>query len=178
MSRDMRLLFTMDSQDYDDTMPRFVRPSVRGIISRDGKIAMVHSLKYDYYKFPGGGMEPGETQQDTLIRETREETGLQVLAPSVRPYGRVYRAQNSGRGDVLIQENYYYLCEASDGEAPQNLDDYEREEAFTLEFVFPQQAIAVNRKAIACQLAEDPVYAAMALREMRVLELLLNENMV
>lgn len=29
-----------------------------------GKIAMVHSLKYDYYKFPGGGIENGETPEE------------------------------------------------------------------------------------------------------------------
>ena len=174
----MRLLFTMDRKDYDDSMPRFVRPSVRAIIRRDGKIAMVHSLKYDYYKFPGGGMEQGEEQIETLIRETREETGLRVLTETARPYGRVYRAQNSGRGDVLIQENYYYLCQASDGEESQKLDAYEQEEAFTLEFVTARHAADTNRRAADGHLAKDPIYAAMALREMRVLELLMEENMV
>ena len=174
----MRLLFTMDRKDYDDSMPRFVRPSVRAIICRDGKIAMVHSLKFDYYKFPGGGMEQGEDQMETLLRETREETGLRVLTETVRPYGRVYRAQNSGRGDVLVQENYYYLCEASGREDSQDLDDYEREEAFTLEFVTPAMAAETNRKAVACQLAKDPIYAAMAQREMLVLEMLMEEHML
>ena len=47
----MRLLFEIDTKDYDPNGKPFVRPSVRGIIIRDGKVAMVHSLKYDYYKF-------------------------------------------------------------------------------------------------------------------------------
>ena len=112
----MRLLFTMDKKDYDDTMPRFVRPSVRGIILMDGKVAMVHSLKFDYYKFPGGGIDPGEDHLQTLVREVREETGLQVLPETVQPYGRVYRAQRGDRGDVLIQDNFYYFCNvARDG---------------------------------------------------------------
>ena len=174
----MRLLFTMDRKDYDDSMPRFVRPSVRAIIRRGGEIAMVHSLKFDYYKFPGGGMEPGQDQIETLLRETREETGLQVLPETVRSYGRVYRAQNSGRGDVLIQENYYYLCEASEEVTTRNLDDYELEEAFTLEFVTAQHAVETNRRAVSGILAEDPIYAAMAWREMRVLQMLAEENMV
>jgi len=174
----MRLLFTMDRKDYDDSMPRFVRPSVRAIILREGKIAMVHSLKYDYYKFPGGGMEQGEDQIETLLRETREETGLQVLTETVRPYGRVYRAQRGDRGDVLIQDNFYYFCDAARDGGFTELDDYEREEAFALEFVDPNLAAETNRRAAEGRLAADPIYRAMALREMRVLELLLAEKYV
>ena len=174
----MRLLFTLDKKDYDDSMPRYIRPSVRGIILRDGKIAMVHSLKYDYYKFPGGGMEAGENQVETLIRETLEETGLQVLPETVPPYGRVYRAQNSGRGDVLVQENYYYLCSVSEKKASQRLDAYEQEESFVLEFVTARHGIETNRRALAHQLAEEPIYGAMAQREMLVLERLLEEESI
>ena len=50
----MRLLFDMDLHDYDACTHSFVRNSARSIIIRDGKAAMIHSLKYDYYKFPGG----------------------------------------------------------------------------------------------------------------------------
>ena len=65
----MRLLFEIDTKDYDPNGKAFVRPSVRGIIIRDGRIAMVHSLKYDYYKFPGGGIESGESPEQALLRE-------------------------------------------------------------------------------------------------------------
>ena len=44
----VRALFEIDTKDYDPNGTAFVRPSVRGIILRDGKVAMVHSLKYDY----------------------------------------------------------------------------------------------------------------------------------
>lgn len=33
----------------------------------------------DYYGFPGGHMEPGETERETAIREVKEETGLDVV---------------------------------------------------------------------------------------------------
>lgn len=65
----MRLLFTMDAKDYDSSAKPIIRPSVRGIIIRGGKVAAVHSLEYDYYKFPGGGIEKGENRLDTLLRE-------------------------------------------------------------------------------------------------------------
>ncbi len=50
----MRLLFEMDKKDHEHCTHRFVRNSARNIIIRDGKIAMIHSLKYDYYKFLHG----------------------------------------------------------------------------------------------------------------------------
>ena len=71
----MRLLFEIDKKDYNKNGTSFVRPSVRGIIIKDGKIAMVHSLKCNYYKFPGGGIKAGEEHRETLLREVKEETG-------------------------------------------------------------------------------------------------------
>lgn len=50
----MRTLFEMDKKNYDSSGKVFYRPSVRSIIIRGGRVAMVHSLMYDYYKFPGG----------------------------------------------------------------------------------------------------------------------------
>ena len=170
----MRLLFEMDKMDYDPNGRAFVRPSVRSIILRDGKVAMVHSLKYDYYKFPGGGMEPGESQKDTLIRETREESGLTVIPESIREFGYVHRVQKSdeaGEYERFVQDNYYYLCEAEDGIRKQVLDDYEAEERFTLKFVSPEEAIRINRYGF-----HGPKDQVMLEREAKVLELLMEEK--
>ena len=78
----MRLLFEMDKKDYGNCTHTFSRDSARSIIIKNGKIAMIHSLKYDYYKFPGGGIESGESAADALIREIAEEAGLTVIPDS------------------------------------------------------------------------------------------------
>ena len=83
----LRLLFEMDMNDYAGCTHTFVRNSARSIIIRDRKAAMIHSMKYDYYKFPGGGIEKGEDPIAAMIRETREEAGLEVIPESVREYG-------------------------------------------------------------------------------------------
>ena len=44
----MRLLFEMDKKDHAGCTRTYVRNSARSIIIVGGKIAMVHSLKYDY----------------------------------------------------------------------------------------------------------------------------------
>ena len=52
------------------------RISVYGIIINDEHVLLVP--QWDGYDFPGGGKEPGEMLRDTLIREVKEETGLDV----------------------------------------------------------------------------------------------------
>lgn len=169
----MRLLFEIDKKDYNEEGSCCVRPSVRGIIVRDGKIAMVHSLKYDYYKFPGGGMEQGETQIETLIREVREETGLVVMKETIREYGMVHRIQKGTFEDIFVQDNYYYLCDVEERKEAQVLDDYEDEEEFTLEFVTPQHAIAVNKTGDHGTQTKLPQFVTMIEREIRVLDMLI-----
>lgn len=141
----MRLLFKLDTKDYDPMGERVVRPSVRGIIIQSGKVAMVYSQKYHYYKSPGGGMEPGESHIQTLLREVAEESGLQVIPESIKPYGHVHRVQKSDHSGIFVQDNYYYLCQVEDIPRAQVLDPYEAEEGFTLEFVDPCHAENVNR---------------------------------
>ena len=110
----MRILFTLDAKNYEPDAPLHIRPSVRGIIIRDGKILMVHSRKYDYYKFPGGGLEPGESHVAALCREVREESGYAAVTESVRAYGLVPRRERDDDGRTFMQDNFYYLCEIAE----------------------------------------------------------------
>ena len=129
----MRLLFEIDRKNYKKDGTFTARPSVRGIIIKNNKLAMIHSLTYDYYKFAGGGIENDENHLDTLIREVMEESGLKVIPDSVREYGLVHRVEKGDSEDIFIQDNYYYLCSAEDTVYAQSLDQYEDEEKFTLE---------------------------------------------
>ena len=143
----MRKLFKIDTKDYDINGKAFVRPSARSIIIKDKKIAMVHSIKYNYYKFPGGGIEGDESKENALIRETLEEAGLVIIPNTIKEYGYVHRIQKSDYtdADYFVQDNYYYLCSCEEKIAEQKLDDYESDEKFTLEFIEPEKAIYINR---------------------------------
>ena len=171
----MRMLFEMDKKDYGGCDHCFVRDSARSIIIRDGKIAMVHSLKYDYYKFPGGGIENGENPVEAMIRETREEAGLEVIPDTVREYGMVHRIQKSDSDDTecFVQDNYYYLCEAGETPVSQDLDEYEAKESYRLEYVDPETAIRKNRNV-----KDSPYNGLMFEREARILELLQSEGLL
>lgn len=169
----MRLLFEIDLKNYDKNGKAFIRPSARAIIIKDNKTYMVHSLVYDYYKFPGGGIEKNESNIDALIRETAEETGLIVVKDSIKEYGYVHRIQKSDHDDcsMFIQDNYYYICDVEDKKINQKLDDYEDFEKFTLELVDPMIAININRNS-----DHGPKDQNMLEREAKVLELLINEG--
>lgn len=172
----MRTLFSLVSAVPSGRV--FDRPSVRAIILRGGRIAMVHSLKYDYYKFPGGGIEAGESHLEALLREAREEAGLRILPESVREYGVVPRAEHepangihAGEYDFFTQNNFYYLCDAEPERTAQELDDYEADEGYTPEWVTPETAIAANRRP-----DHGPTSSVMIEREARVLEMLRTEG--
>lgn len=171
----MRLLFQMDQRDYDQCTHTFTRNSARSIIIRDGKVAMIHSLKYDYYKFPGGGIENGENPIEAMIRETREEAGLVVIPESVIEYGYVHRIQRSDMDatECFIQDNYYYLCQVRDVLAPQQLDDYEARESYRLAYVEPLVAIRTNYRV-----KNSPHHRLMFEREARVLEALIADGLL
>ena len=169
----MRLLFEIDLKDYDKAGKAFIRPSARAIIIKNKKIYMVHSLVYDYYKFPGGGIEKNESNIDALIRETAEEAGLKVIKDSIKEYGSVHRIQKSEREDydIFLQDNFYYLCDVEENRINQNLDDYEDYEKFTLELIDPTHAIETNRNK-----NHGPKDMVELKREAKVLEMLIKEG--
>ncbi len=166
----MRTLFNLGLDKYNSLDNVIIRPSSRSIIIKDKNIALIHSLKYDYYKFPGGGIEDEESNIDALIRETQEEAGLNIIISSIKEYGLVKRIEKIN-DSYLVQDNYYYLCSVDNNIVNQNLDKYEDEELFTLEYVDPVIAIECNSKD-----NYGPKSLLMIQREKKVLELLIEEG--
>lgn len=169
----MRLLFEIDTKDYNPNGKAFIRHSSRSIVIKNHKVEMVHSMKYDYYKFPGGGIEDNETRIESLIRETQEEAGLVIIADSIKEFGYVHRIEKSDHldADYFIQNNNYYLCDVEEMVISQKLDDYEQDENFTLEWIEPQKSIYVNRNV-----DHGPKSQNMIEREARVLDILIEEG--
>ncbi|MBI2546037.1 NUDIX domain-containing protein [Candidatus Woesearchaeota archaeon] len=51
---------------------------VAGYVIHDGKVLLIHHRKLDLWLPPGGHIEPNEIPDDAVIREIKEETGLDV----------------------------------------------------------------------------------------------------
>lgn len=55
-----------------------VRVACRALILKDDKILLSVEKKNDLWMIPGGGLESGESINDCVIREVREETGYVI----------------------------------------------------------------------------------------------------
>lgn len=56
-----------------------VVPSVVCVVRDErGRVLMIHKVDNDLWALPGGGHDPGESIVDTVVREVREETGVEV----------------------------------------------------------------------------------------------------
>lgn len=55
------------------------------LIYKDDKILLQNRIKKDWkgYTLPGGHIEPGESFVDAVIREMKEETGLDIFNPKL-----------------------------------------------------------------------------------------------
>ena len=145
---DMPMLAVYDDRNYDPNWERHVRTAVRSVIIRGSTVAMVKSRTKGFYQFPGGGIDPGESHEHGLIRETLEETGLDIIPESIRPLGMTREIRASQFVDQVIFDHtsYYYFADVADGVHEQVLEDYEKDLGYTLQWVEMEKARAVNLK--------------------------------
>jgi len=140
-----------DSENYQAHWKKYKRDSARAIIFVDGKLVMIKSDKYGEYKFPGGGINSGETHMDAILREVREETGLHVLPASIKEYGKTLILRKGISGDEIFeQESFYYLCSVdTENRSQPKLDDgYETEYGYKLVYASLDEAIDANEKLL------------------------------
>ncbi len=57
---------------------RGFRIGVYALVFDGEHVLLAHRRDIDWWDLPGGGMEVGETVDEAMIREVREETGLEV----------------------------------------------------------------------------------------------------
>ncbi len=59
-----------------------IRIRVCGILEKDGKYLLVNHSKLNddniFWNFPGGGVDKNETLENTLVREFKEETNIDI----------------------------------------------------------------------------------------------------
>ena len=107
---------------------------------------MIHSANVGDYKFPGGGVNEGETHIDALTREIREESGMSVAHIGLE-MGTVieYDLPMENEYDVFKMTSHYYPCDVVGGFGIQELDEYERVLGFKPVWIYIDNAIQLNK---------------------------------
>ena len=98
-----------------------MRVSSRAIIIEKGKVLTMFRRKYcdgkwkEYYVIPGGGKEEGETFEENVIRELKEEMNVEIKV--VKFLGK----EQDGK-----REDNYFLCEIVAGTPKLGGEELER----------------------------------------------------
>ena len=85
---------------------------VRAIIVKDGKIILIKRTKPNstYWVFPGGRVEAGETKQQALVREVKEELGLDIAVKDL------LTSLPSAHPEMLDTTEYFFIAEIIGGQ--------------------------------------------------------------
>jgi 8-oxo-dGTP diphosphatase len=79
----------MSNDERSRTYPTRPYLAVSAAIFRDGKVLIVRRARppaHGLYTLPGGGVELGETLEEAVIREVKEETALDVEPVALAGY--------------------------------------------------------------------------------------------
>lgn len=77
------------------------------IINEESKVLLVNHKKLGVWLYPGGHVETNETPDETVIREVKEETGLDVEIIS----GKDENLANGEANVFVLHQPYTILCE-------------------------------------------------------------------
>ncbi|MCI9000523.1 MAG: NUDIX domain-containing protein [Clostridia bacterium] len=80
------------------------------IYIKDKKVLCTLSKGKNTYYSPGGKREEGETDEETLIREVKEELSVDIKKDTIQYYG-TFEAQADGKEEGVIVKMTCYLAE-------------------------------------------------------------------
>lgn len=126
----------VDGNEYEVPVDKLKwRPTVNGIVIKDGEILLSKQFG-DRYDLPGGGLDLGEVPEAGVIREVKEETGIDVKNP------RLVDFVNSFFHDAHAEKDYYhciilyFVCEYIGGVlSAAGFDEWEKQYAEMAEWI-------------------------------------------
>ena len=99
------------------------RPCAFGVVERNGRLACVRVERgaRSYHDLPGGAIDPGETEEQALVREFVEETGLHV-----RPVARLGEASQvflKSDGEPVLNHGGLWTASVRDHDPAAKIED-------------------------------------------------------
>ncbi len=149
-------------------LPTVKREAVRAVCKKDSEVLMIQT-RFGDYKFPGGGLEYGESQHEALQREVLEETGYTVeRILDLAGYYLEKRPDCANEDQIFEMKSNYYNCLVSEKAGHQKLDVYEASQSFKPVWIKIEDAMCKNVEALRNQNYSNPWVQ----RETEVLSLL------
>lgn len=105
--------------DPNAPLANSVVPSVVAVVQDlNGRVLMIHKTDNDKWALPGGGHEIGESITNTVVRETKEETGYDVEVETLTgTYTSPGHVMAYDDGEVRQQFSLAFRCRLTGGEA-------------------------------------------------------------
>ncbi len=137
----MKILKTFNEETISETDARGFehRIATRGIaLDSENKMALLHSTTYGWYEIPGGGVEDGETVEESFRREMLEETGCRVEI--VQEIGKTLEVRAKHK---LLNDTRCYLSKVIGGKGAPDFQEDEDECGFEILWVTLDEAITL-----------------------------------
>ena len=129
----------------DAGFPYETRERVEGVVyNAEGKIALIKVGKYHYHVLPGGMIESHETPYEAIIREVREETGVQIK--DIVELGVIIEYMNERK---LKRVTYCFSSSADQLLGPPTFTQEEIDEEYELQWVYPDKALQMIENDLA-----------------------------
>ena len=98
----------------DEDMDELIIRTKGLIINSKNEISLGYS--HGTYQFPGGHLEENETLEEGLVREIKEETGIELKDYSMKPFFKtVYYTKNyHNSGKNRKNEIYFYIIKTDE----------------------------------------------------------------
>jgi 8-oxo-dGTP pyrophosphatase MutT (NUDIX family) len=121
----------------DAVSTNWPRLAARAVVrNRAGRIGLTYIAEFDLHNLPGGGVEGGESPEDTVRREVREEAGC--TCGKITPLGIVFENRGSQN---FVQQSWYYAVEAQEDDLPLMLTEKEASNGTCIRWVTPEEAV-------------------------------------